>query len=226
MKHGPWCGLRIFPIGQCRCCETALWYLSCDCGCRVLFDRVPWRHGEWRKHFPDHCLGGGAPRLLPAVAATPTPSEIIVRAETVPAPCEFRRVDWAAGPDRRLVVGRISEGPFSRTAGQICDGASLAVGVLAKAAGTTRFRQYTILNFDAWESATVLLPSSSAVPLRRGLTVALDIRVVRSLVHPACAVVQDVEIVAEDDGAPGRPIAAKRRPGSCQNGVPSSVIRS
>lgn len=41
--HGAWCNTRTFPI-NCNYCGDSVFYFSCDCGSRVLFDHLgkPW----------------------------------------------------------------------------------------------------------------------------------------------------------------------------------------
>lgn len=41
--HGPWCGSRTWPTA-CRRCGDRIFFFSCDCGSRVLFDQLgrPW----------------------------------------------------------------------------------------------------------------------------------------------------------------------------------------
>lgn len=44
--HGWWCNARTYPT-VCRYCGRAVFYFSCDCGCKVFFDELgpPWpRH--------------------------------------------------------------------------------------------------------------------------------------------------------------------------------------
>jgi len=44
--HGAWCNARTYPT-TCRYCGKKVFYFSCDCGCRVLFDSLGW---PWHKH--------------------------------------------------------------------------------------------------------------------------------------------------------------------------------
>jgi hypothetical protein len=44
--HGAWCGARTFPT-TCRYCGEKVFYFSCNCGCKVFFDRLGW---PWPKH--------------------------------------------------------------------------------------------------------------------------------------------------------------------------------
>jgi len=39
--HGPWCGSRTYPT-RCRDCGADVFYFSCNCGCKVFFDRLGW----------------------------------------------------------------------------------------------------------------------------------------------------------------------------------------
>ena len=45
-SHGVWCGARTFPT-KCRWCCSPVYYFSCNCGCKVLFDDLGW---PWPEH--------------------------------------------------------------------------------------------------------------------------------------------------------------------------------
>lgn len=45
--HGWWCNARTYPT-TCRYCGQAVFYFSCDCGCKVFFDYLG---DPWPKHL-------------------------------------------------------------------------------------------------------------------------------------------------------------------------------
>ena len=53
--HGSWCNTKTRPM-RCQHCQEKIFYFTCDCGCKVLFDELgdPWpRHycEEYHKHI-------------------------------------------------------------------------------------------------------------------------------------------------------------------------------
>ena len=47
MIHGRWCNARTMPI-ICRHCGSNIFYFSCNCGCKVLFDELG---DPWPRHY-------------------------------------------------------------------------------------------------------------------------------------------------------------------------------
>lgn len=77
--HGFMCGARTIPI-RCRYCRASIFYFSCSCGSRVLFEELgqPWPKHRCVDHFDGLVEGVGKARLERLMA---------VQMKTV-------RVDW------------------------------------------------------------------------------------------------------------------------------------
>lgn len=46
VSHGSWCKSKA-PKFPCRHCRKTVFFFQCDCGCRVLFDKLGW---PWPQH--------------------------------------------------------------------------------------------------------------------------------------------------------------------------------
>ena len=58
--HGSWCNARTYPT-KCRRCGERVFYFSCDCGCKVFFNRLGW---PWPEHDRDRCWADSLVRTV------------------------------------------------------------------------------------------------------------------------------------------------------------------
>ena len=109
MIHGFHCKTKTFPL-KCRHCDGRIFFFTCECGSRVLFDELD---GGWPIHDclskpPDGRSGGGAPYDGPSSWGSTLGINVYLASEHIRGPSRgFRR---GADSVDRVITERVRDG--------------------------------------------------------------------------------------------------------------------